>query len=405
MNKNYIALLVVGLLFSACKNVEIPIVTFIEVPAIGQSSESNLHLTKNNDLLLSWIHTDSVSELQFSKLKEDDTWSQPNVITKGTEWFVNWADFPSVQSFGDSNLATYILDKSAEDTYAYDIKMQLSNDDGKTWNAPFKLHKDSTKTEHGFVSMDAMPNNRFLSVWLDGRNYGHHEKDSTIPKQMTLRSAEIDPNGNFINEHKIDNRVCDCCQTDVVSNGSEAIAVYRNRSDTEIRDIYFSKYSNAAWTTPKPVFNDGWKIHGCPVNGPRIDALGATAAVVWFTLNANNVPTIKHAVSTNFGDNFNTPVIITENAPLGRVDIKLLDAQTSVISWMETVEDKTVIYLQKIYVDGTKSEQIEVTETSENRSSGFPRLTIKDGDAYITWTDEVKPSQIKIARIDLGQVN
>ena len=403
MKKLFCALLII-VLFYSCKTKETPIVTLLDVPAIGKTSESNVHVTKNNELLLSWISNDSVSAFLVSKLNKNDTWSQPKLINEGKDWFVNWADFPSILSFGDKNLATFILDKSAEDTYAYDIKMQLSNDDGKTWNTPFKLHKDTTQTEHGFVSMDVMPNNSFLSVWLDGRNYGYHEKDSTIPKQMTLRSAQIDASGNFINEHEIDTRVCDCCQTDLVSNGSEALVVYRNRSDNEVRDIYVSKYSNESWSTPKPVFNDQWKIHGCPVNGPKIDAINKTAAVVWFTLNSTNIPTIKHAFTTDFGTTFNDPTVISENTPLGRVDVKLLDEKTSVITWMETVEDNTVIYLQKVFVDGRKSEKIEVTETSETRSSGFPRLVIKNDDAYVTWTEASEPSQIKIAKIDLKQV-
>lgn len=403
MSRFYSVLLVIAILYS-CNNKQEPIVTFIESPAIGSSSESNLHVSQNNALLLSWINNGIESELQFATLKDGETWTQSTTVAKGKDWFVNWADFPSIQAFDNSSLATFYLDKSAEDTYAYDVKISLSNDAGKNWNNPFSLHEDNTQTEHGFVSMDALTNNNLLAVWLDGRQYQYHKQDSTIAKQMTLRSAEISSNGDFIYENEIDKRVCDCCQTDLVSNASEAIAVYRNRSDNEVRDIYYSKYKNGIWTTPKAVYNDNWNIMGCPVNGPRIDAMSETLGLVWFTLNDTNVPTIKHSFSTDFGETFKSPSIISENTPLGRVDIKMLNENTSVITWMDIVSDKTVIYLQKIHVDGTKSEKIEVTETSDSRSSGFPRLEIFNNDAYITWTEASEPPSIKVAKVDLNQI-
>ncbi len=390
-------------LLIACKTKNDPIVSFLEVPETKTSSESNLHLTRNNDLLLTWIENGAPSKFLFSKL-EHNTWSQPKLITEGNDWFVNWADFPSMISYDASNLATYILDKSAEDTYAYDIKMLLSKDNGNTWETPFKLHKDTTHTEHGFVSMDALSDGKFLSVWLDGRNFEYHKKDSTIAKQMTLRSAQIDANGHFLSEYEIDNRVCECCQTDLVSNGKEALVVYRNRSEKEVRDIYYSKFSTTGWSEPKALHNDNWNIVGCPVNGPRIDGINSTAAVVWFTLNDTNIPTIKHSFSTNFGDSFSEPTTISHTNPLGRVDIKLLDEKTSVITWMESIEGKTVIYLQKIFTNGTQSEKIEVTQTSKSRSSGFPRLAIKDHIAYITWTEASQPPKMRLAKVNLEQI-
>ena len=46
------------------------------------------------------------------------------------------------------------------------------------------------------------------------------------------------------------------------------------------------------WTSPKTIFNDQWKIAGCPVNGPRITAYGKQVAVAWFSA-PNDVPQVK----------------------------------------------------------------------------------------------------------------
>ena len=41
-------------------------------------------------------------------------------------------------------------------------------------------------------------------------------------------------------------------------------------SDKEVRDIYITRNTDNEWETPVPVYNDGWEIYGCPVNGPKV---------------------------------------------------------------------------------------------------------------------------------------
>ncbi|RLD29385.1 MAG: hypothetical protein DRI75_03595 [Bacteroidetes bacterium] len=390
----------------SCKSEPIETIAFIETPAGLISSEPNLHKTDDGTIYLSWIETnaDKSSTLSFSTLDDNNSWSQPKTIANGTDWFVNWADFPSISSFGKIGLAAHFLDKSAEDTFAYDVKLTLSNDNGNTWNAPFIPHSDNTKTEHGFVSKVAMNDNSFLAVWLDGRKMAYAEKDSTITKEMTLRSAIINKEGELLNEYLLDNRVCDCCQTDAAMTNDGPIVVYRDRSEKEIRDIYYVRLINNEWTEPKPIFNDNWEIVGCPVNGAAISAKDNTVAVVWFTM-AFNVPKVKVAFSNDNGETFGKPINIGDIDPMGRVDIELLEDNSAFVSWMDIVNENTVIQLQKVFQDGTLSELTTLTESSESRSSGFPRMVVKDNMAYLTWTDaRDKNLSIKTARVNTNNL-
>ena len=54
---------------------------------------------------------------------------------------------------------------------------------------------------------------------------------------MTLRSALISTDGVLLEDHLVDDLVCDCCQTDVAETAHGPIGVYRNRTRQEIRDI------------------------------------------------------------------------------------------------------------------------------------------------------------------------
>ena len=233
-------------LLSSCRSEPAETITFLTVPTEANSSEPNLHKADDGTIYLSWIETnaDKSNTLLLSTLNDDNSWSTPKTIANGTGWFVNWADFPSITSFGDNGLAAHYLDKSADDTYAYDVKLILSNDNGNTWEKAFIPHTDNTNTEHGFVSKVATNDGNFLAVWLDGRQMAYAEKDSTITKEMTIRSAIINKDGTLLNEYLLDSRVCDCCQTDAAMTKNGAIVVYRDRSEDEIRDIYYVRQIN-----------------------------------------------------------------------------------------------------------------------------------------------------------------
>jgi len=376
------------LTLNSCKSEPAELITFITAPTGLNGSESSLHKSSDGTILLSWIETseDNVSKLLFSTLQNNNTWSASKVIASGDDWFVNWADFPSMVSFGNENLAVHYLEKSAPDTFTYDVKLTVSNDNGKTWNTSFAPHTDNTHAEHGFVSKVEMNDDTFLSVWLDGRQMAYAEKDSTITKEMTLRSALIGKDGKLIDEYLLDSRVCDCCQTDTAMTKNGPIVVYRDRTEDEIRDIYYVRQVNNEWTEPKPIFNDNWNIAGCPVNGAGITAKDNTVATVWFT-RANDTPKVKLAFSNNNGETFESPINIGDIDPLGRVDIEILDDHSVLVSWMDTVNENTVIQLQRVQQNGKLSEIITLTEASESRSSGFPRMVIKDDLAYVSWTN------------------
>ena len=68
------------------------------------SSESFL-LSTNDNLYISW--TEQVADSNFLYLSKlvNNTWSEKSIIKKGTDWFVNWADFPSI-SYNDCLLYT-----------------------------------------------------------------------------------------------------------------------------------------------------------------------------------------------------------------------------------------------------------------------------------------------------------
>ena len=364
-----------------------------------QSSEPNLYTSINGGTYLSFISTSDtsdISKLYFSKLELNNLeWNTPSLINSSTDWFVNWADFPRITTNNQKGISVHYLEKSSSETYSYDIKVMNSKDEGNSWNNPMKLHNDNTRTEHGFVSTINY-NNNFLSTYLDGRQNELAKENKNLKPQMTLRATSYNIDGVILMDELIDNKVCDCCQTDIaLTSDNSPITVYRDRSNNETRDIYYSYYKNSKWSNPLPVFNDNWIIGGCPVNGPAISTFNNSSSLIWYT-EIDGESKIKIAFTDDITKGFDDPILINANNPLGRVDIEMINENSSIISYMDYINDKAYLKLQKIdrYTDINKS--IIIDEISNTRSSGFPKINIIDNDkTIISWTDSSNKLYVK----------
>ena len=371
----------------------------LKSPADTASAEPYLFTDKNGLVYLSWIERiGKESFLKFSTL-HDSSWSAPIVIASGSNWFVNWADYPLLVADGNNNLVAHYLEKSGKGTYAYDVKWVASSDQGKAWTAPKILHDDGKQAEHGFVSMINKGDDFFVS-WLDGRNAamedgGGHDAHEGHGGAMTIRAASINKQGEKIEEWELDNRVCDCCQTSAALTTNGPVVIYRDRDENEIRDMSIVRFVNGKWTAPKTIYTDYWKIAGCPVNGPRASAKGNTLAVAWFSAPEKNSK-VNLVFSENGGETFYEPIRIDEGKGIGRVDVEMLDEKSAMVSWMENGHIKA----QKVYKDGKKEPSIIIATSSEERSGGFPQMTLSGANLIFAWTDD-KEKRIKTAIVGL----
>ena len=370
--------------------------------------EPNLFVSESGEAYLTWVEflTDTTDALLFSK-KENGHWSKPREIARGSDWFVNWADFPSL-AVNDDWMASHWLQKSAGGTYDYDVHISQSTDSGKTWLPSFIPHRDSIAAEHGFVTMFPISEDRMFTVWLDGRNTKESPQSSVGSSQsgehghgsgaMSLRTAEFDRDGNLFEEAELDNRICDCCQTDAVITSEGPVVVYRDRSEHEIRDISIVRKVDGEWTKPHLVHADNWEISGCPVNGPAIAANGEAVAVAWFT-SAGGKGAVKIALSEDAGETFSNPVQVDDGNPSGRVDVEFMDTENVLVTWLENTEEAAEIRAAVVGRSGKKGASISLTETSPARSSGFPILAKNSDHFLLAWTTvEGDSTSVKTAK-------
>ena len=376
-----------------------------ESPTNGDSREPELNATHDGRIILSWV--EKVDEKRYAlraAMRDSKGWSKPNTVAQGDNWFVNWADFPSAIALGDGSLAAHWLVKSGKSTYAYNVNIARSNDGGNTWSQPIVPHRDNTQTEHGFVSLMSLPDGRLGAVWLDGRNMRdmkETDEHAPAPESMTLRYAVIDRQGHLSDEAELDNRVCECCQTSAAVTSDGPIAVYRDRSPTEVRDIYVVREVNGAWSTPQPVHADNWQINGCPVNGPSVAADGRRVVVAWFT-SVGDTPHVKVVFSEDAGASFGKPIQVDDGETVGRVDTLLLPDGSALVCWLSGNVEGGAIKVRRVQRDGTVGPASVIAKTDISRSSGFPRMALLGNEVQFAWTEFGKPSRVRTAMADVS---
>jgi hypothetical protein len=310
---------------------------------------------------------------------------------EGSGWFLNWADFPAVARLADgSTLATW-LETSEAGLHSYGTRFAVRDASGRILAQPRRLEEHDGPGEHGFVSLAALEDERFLAVWLDGR-----EMDERGQGRMQLLARTVARDGTLGPETVVDPSTCSCCPTDLVrlTDGS-FLAAWRDRTEEEVRDIAVARFDGQSWSAPRRLHDDGWQIDGCPVNGPRLAANAERTAAAWYTGVDGSV---RVALGSARGEAFGRPVRVDEGGGEGRGDATFLDDGSLLVGWLEHTEGRVTWTVRRVWPDGRLGPAAELAEVSGARACGFLRLAVADGSAWALWTEPGPAPRVHLAR-------
>ena len=390
---------------------------------------------------LSWLEPfeqDGVRGHRFlTSTLDGETWSPPVEIHSGAGFFANWADLPGTVAALDGSRSAHWLQKVADGTYAYGIHRARLDENG-SWQATGWLHEDLSATEHGFASYVPLENGDIQAFWLDGREMVGVEHGSSAPSAddhgghgggdhegedhggtMQLRTRILSGgDGDNGDEQVLAPKVCECCATDAALTSQGPLVVYRARSDEEIRDIHVIRHTDQGWTSPSVIHQDGWRIEGCPVNGPAVVADGDFVAVTWFT--AEPQARVFIAFSDDAGASFSEPLVVDDQWPMGRVDLVLSGPPSATIAarsttvaprnvmvaWMGTTEDGAEIRWRVMGPDKIGDTQIAVP-TNPERSAGVTRIfkqQTPNGDRLLfAWIENGEERRLRVGSVSLAE--
>jgi len=406
MNNTYIRLpfiFVLFFLFSCTQKAERTDFILLENPAGIPSAQPWIATDADGRLFLSWVETSENGEHRFLFSKfENASWTSPELISSGNNWFVNWADLPGILPLPDGGLVAWYLVRNSANVYGYDIHMRM-RDQVSGWSEPFSPHDDDTPTQHGFVSMTPI-HQGILTAWLDGREtesnmHQSHDEEGA----MTLRSAITNQQGFITDAHLIDGFVCSCCPTSITKTSEGWLLAYRNRTKDEIRDIYLARFDGESWSEPYPLHHDGWVMWGCPVNGPSVDALGDNVVAGWYTA-AHDKHSVRVAFSDDGGKTFDNLIKVDESLPVGRVSVSMLEHESALITWIGTYKEAQTLNTAKISRNGNiKTYKALQLESPAARMT--PKMIRSDSIVYIAWVEydpSTRTNRVKTAQLNLG---
>jgi hypothetical protein len=341
------------------------------VPAVTTTAEG-LHI-------LSWIESDGEDHVLYVAHVDLGQWSQPLEVVRHPNLLVNWADFPTVSVADDGTwMIAWLL--RTPDAGGYGVQFALSYDWGRSWSEARSLHDDASGAEHGFVSLAPIGASSFLAIWLDGRHAGAHGHEAGA---YVLLSRQVDRDGTLGPEVLVDDQVCSCCQTDLVRDEDDThVAVYRDCSGQNVRDIAWVHRTAAGWSAPKVLYEDDWVIPGCPVNGPRASA----GAVAWYTgvgPAGGEVRVVEFRAEE--GALFE-PLDVDDGVPLGRVDMLTLENGTRLVTWLENVGDGEAEWRARpLWPNGDLGPSTVIDRVPATREIGFLRGTADGAGAHLVW--------------------
>lgn len=349
----------------------------------AKAAQPSIAVDPNAGFVVTWQERDGEdSALRYAVLDLAGVEQRRGLVSSGKDRFVNSADFPNLAVLDNGDWVTFWLQKTASGTYAYEVRSVRSRDQGQTWDAPVVIHRDGTPTEHGFVSMVPAGDDRVRLIWLDGRKMAttadaHGEGGD---EHMTLRSAMLGRDGVPTDEQELDALTCACCQTDLARGATSAVAVYRDRSPKEIRDIGAVVFGPQGTSTPTLVHADDWTMSGCPVNGPALAMRGDRFLVAWPTM-ANGPMAVRAALGD--GTRFEAPITLGEgDTELGRLDATMW-GDGWLVSRVTTQERKPSLTLSTLAADGT----VQSTQSVASPVGGYPRIATTGPVAMVVFTE------------------
>jgi hypothetical protein len=280
---------------------------------------------------------------------------------------------------------------------ARDLVSAVSQD-GATWSAPLRPHRDDTATEHGMATLLPLAEpGSFGLAWLDGRagELAAYGEGGTGLYWARWNGKAFDA------ETVLDPRVCDCCKTAGALTAAGPVVAYRDRDADEKRDTSIVREQSGRWLPPGAVHADGWRLTACPTNGPAVAAAGDRAVIAWFT-GAGVGPSVWAAQSANDAQTFSPPVRIDGGTPSGRVDATILPDGSAVIAWLEKKGDRGEVRLRRVAPDGVAADPVVVGTTSAARSSGYPRIVATgDREVLAAWTETGTPGHLRAATVSV----
>jgi len=281
------------------------------------------------------------------------------------------------------------------------IKTARSTDGGRTFGPAINLQKLGAAGDRGWEAATTDANGSLHAIWLDHRGLasgGEHamHKGEHDGVAMAQQSGLYYWGGGP--ERELFKGVCYCCKTALAIGADGSIyAAWRHVFEGNFRDIAFtaSRDGGKTFSPMMRVNQDGWKIDGCPDDGPAmaVDRSGVVH-LAWPTV-SNDKGVILYATSRDgktFGKPQQVPTFGTPKASHPQITID--GSGTVVIGWDEVRDGSRSAGIIDVTAKGFGTPQ------SLGKASMYPVMAAAERGLVAAWTSgPANQSEIMVRRI------
>lgn len=363
----------------------------ITVPVGEESKQHHLAKTTDGRLILSWVESDGQNSTVRFAIRERQGWSPVRTVISVDG---KLGDPPVVFGLDDGSLAAAWMPyvKGGKSKYAADIFLARSQDSGLTWSKAFKPYGESARIYDAQMSLTALPDARIAVVWTDMREAGDSKKNDRYQLMATVLAKGQQSAGA---ELRLDDDICSCCRASTIAEGENLLTVYRDHRQGEIRDTGAVRWGTDGKVQALSAPGDGWRIEGCPSNGPAVDVSASLVALAWFSA-AEDKGRVKVAFSADGGQGFTKPLEIDDDAR-GYVNVALLSTNVALVSWRKRAGPEDELRIAKVTTDGVSQHTSIYRGDFPGWPSKYPGMIYLDHQAFVAWTDPIKKKMRLVA--------
>lgn len=208
-----------------------------------------------------------------------------------------------------------------------DLYMSVSNDGGQTFAGEVKINDDKVPGPHGMHSLAVAKDGRIYVGWLDERNVyvpkpsnkgeGHHMESN----RDLFVAHSTDGGRTFSKNRRVATEACPCCKTSLaVSADGTLYAGWRQVLPGNFRHIAVvsSTDGGESFSTPVIVSDDRWVLQGCPVSGPSLSVdQSGNLRVLWFAAGEANPSGLYLSESRDRGRSFSPRQLLSQETVHG----------------------------------------------------------------------------------------
>jgi hypothetical protein len=318
-------------------------------------------------------------------------WRSPRYLDMGKDVIAADGENRPKIVFGPRGWVVIAYTQPLAKPYTGEIRMLRSADGGRTFSAPFTVHRDRQVITHRFESVAFDATGALHAFWIDKRDAeaaraeaGEAAAKSAYLGAAVYRNTSTDGGATFGPDTRLAEHSCECCRIALAPDSTGGLAaLWRHVFEGNVRDHAFARIAprgKSASTAVRATF-DEWTIDACPHHGPGLAAAADGGFhAVWFGEHAGE-SAVRYARLDEDGKPLGEPLALPD--PFAEHATVASAGESLALAWRSF--DGSVTRLTALLsLDGGKTfEPREVARTEGDND--HPLLVRKDRQLFAVW--------------------